>query len=70
MMFSATKISFITSSFCLLFALAAWGASPPAGKACTNSIGMEFVLIPAGRFTRTGVENDFGEQTVIISKPF
>ena len=45
-------------------------------KTFTNSIGMEFVLIPAGKFqfTRT-VKNDFGEEvqqqsTVSIGRPF
>ncbi|MDR2056012.1 MAG: SUMF1/EgtB/PvdO family nonheme iron enzyme [Desulfovibrio sp.] len=55
-------------------------SAPPAagGKTHTNSIGMKFVLIPAGKFSRKlekPVKNDFGEilydsQTVIISQPF
>ena len=49
-------------------------------KTFKNSIGMEFVLIPAGMFTRkwtTKIKNDFGKKTtheqqrvVTISKPF
>lgn len=47
------------------------------GKTFTNSIGMEFVLIPAGKFTQTWTagKNEFGEDVkkqrgVTISKPF
>ena len=53
-------------------------AVSPSGKTYTNSIGIEFVLIPAGSFSRKlerPVVNEFGEklydsQTVRISKPF
>jgi hypothetical protein len=50
--------------------------SPASGaKTFTNGIGMEFVLIPAGSFTRElNVVNEFNEvlyrPKVIISKPF
>jgi len=52
------------------------GMAQAQGRTFKNSIGMEFVLIPAGRFTSTWkAKNDFGEETqqqrvVTISKPF
>ncbi|MDR0239901.1 MAG: formylglycine-generating enzyme family protein, partial [Deltaproteobacteria bacterium] len=57
---------------------AAKSSTPPRQdpQTYTNSIGMEFVLIPAGSFTRTfTTKNDAGEEQkqfskVIISKPF
>jgi formylglycine-generating enzyme required for sulfatase activity/uncharacterized protein YecT (DUF1311 family) len=49
-------------------------AQPQAlDKTFTNSIGMEFVLIPAGEFPRAIGKNDFGEDIqslVTISRPF
>jgi formylglycine-generating enzyme required for sulfatase activity len=48
--------------------------SPTSGeKTFTNSIGMEFVLIPAGPFAREAGKNEFNEPVramVTISKPF
>jgi formylglycine-generating enzyme required for sulfatase activity len=67
----------------LFFPLAAVFGFAPAGqthcgngeKICTNSIGMEFVLIPAGSFQReSNVCGDFNETShrpnVTVSKPF
>jgi formylglycine-generating enzyme required for sulfatase activity len=62
--------------FCLLAAGIQGGIAQAQDKMFTNGIGMEFVLIPAGQFTRSWVtENQFGEdvphqQVVTISKPF
>ena len=63
----------------LLFAVGASGvgAAEPSGKTYTNSIGMEFVLIPAGTF-RMGCsskaekceDGDTPRHSVTISKPF
>jgi formylglycine-generating enzyme required for sulfatase activity len=51
------------------------GTPAPSGKTYKNSIGMEFVLIPAGSFDKKfTVKNEFGEEQAktrfIISKPF
>lgn len=46
---------------------------PPAGKTLRNSIGMEFVLIPAGEFlmgSNGGVSDENPVHTVRLSKPF
>jgi formylglycine-generating enzyme required for sulfatase activity len=62
--------------FCLLAAGAPGGIAQAGDKTFTNSIGVEFMPIPAGRFTRAWVaKNDFGEevrrqQVVTISRPF
>jgi formylglycine-generating enzyme required for sulfatase activity len=62
--------------FALLLLLSGSAFSVPAAeKTYTNSIGVEFVLIPAGSFTwEINVVNDFNEvlyrPKVIISKPF
>jgi len=52
--------------FSLLFVGVSVGAAQAQDKTFANSIGMEFVLIPAGKFT-TGTKN---ERVVTISKPF
>jgi formylglycine-generating enzyme required for sulfatase activity len=54
------------------------GTVRPSGKTYTNSIGMEFVLIPAGSYIRPleePVKNEFGEilydkQKITVSRPF
>ena len=62
--------------FCLLAYGISVGVAQAQDKTFKNSSGMEFVLIPAGKFTRSWtVRNDFGEnvqhqQVVTISKPF
>jgi formylglycine-generating enzyme required for sulfatase activity len=47
--------------FTLLFAFPVQALFGFGQKSHTNSIGMEFVLIPAGSFSRIVGENDFGE---------
>ncbi|MDR2745191.1 MAG: formylglycine-generating enzyme family protein [Desulfovibrio sp.] len=72
------KITIFAAAFCLplLFCGAAWGFLGFGGpKTHTNSIGMEFVQIPAGSFERgINIVNEFNEvlyrPRVIISKPF
>ena len=60
----------------LLFGPASDGAALAQDEIFTNSLGMEFVLIPAGRFSvRWIIQNDLGEdiprqRVVTISKPF
>jgi len=66
--------------FCLLLCAVQGGVVQAQDKTFQNSIGMEFVLIPAGKFTNkwtTETVNDSGEKTthpqqrvVTISKPF
>jgi len=60
--------------FGLLFVgILAGGCSQAREETFTNSIGMEFVLIPAGKFKTPWHKNDFGEivyREVTISKPF
>jgi len=64
----------IFTGWCMLLAcIATTGVSLAAEKTYTNSIGMEFVLIPAGSFTRAGVTNEFGEKAdakMVVTKPF
>ena len=45
------------------------GCSQAQDKTFTNSIGMDFVLIPAGKFSNAG-ESTMTKQMVTISKPF
>ena len=64
----------VFTGWCMLLAcIAISGFSLAAEKTYTNSIGMEFVLIPAGSFTRVGVPSEFGEKSdvkMVVTKPF
>ena len=76
----------VTVFFALFSAMAAMAAAPAPGENAspgqrnpqthTNSIGMDFVRIPAGSFTRTfTTKNEAGEEQkkesrVVITKPF
>ena len=54
-----------------LCCMTAAGAAPDTQ--CTNSLGMEFVLVPAGSLSRVVGKNEFNEDVfskAIISKPF
>ena len=72
------KRAFLSVAVLSLFLLFAAWESFAAEKTHTNSIGMEFILIPAGEFVRTIPErrNDIGEvvpatrAAVTISTPF
>ena len=69
------KISVLFFSFLVVFVLFSVQTSFAASKskAFTNSMGMEFVLIPAGSFPIVTGKNDFGEDVLakaIVSKPF
>jgi formylglycine-generating enzyme required for sulfatase activity len=66
---------FVLFSVAPVWAAKAVDATRSSGKTYTNSIGMEFALIPAGSFVREiNVVNDFNEvlyrPKVNISKPF
>jgi len=59
--------------FSLLFAGVPGGAALAQDKTFTNSIGMEFVLIPAGKFKTAWKQNELDEvvpREVTISQPF
>ena len=67
------KKFFSLSLFSLLLCGVQSGVVQAQDKSFTNSIGMEFVLIPAGQSIRAEGLNDFGEEAehqVSISQPF
>ncbi len=66
----ARSLRFIVTLIVMLIPVWVWAQTPPTYK---NSIGMEFVLIPAGTFEMGSTKGDKDEQpvhTVTISKPF
>ncbi len=67
----------LTSLFCLFLLAPAAGAAPASEQGYVNSMGMEFVLIPAGEFTmgtepkkEGGTPDEAPMHKVSIDKPF